>query len=131
MIGPRASKEWTRVGLHGVVDFITIDLKHYYYNVTLKSKFFVNEDGVSAVGATIGFGSFPELEFFDQTTMNGITNMNAMVGVDGTILLTKNLFITIAGTWNTYYNPIINNDGSARESYRNIYTVNAGLHLAF
>lgn len=131
MVGPRISKEWTRVGLHLNADFISIDLKNYYYNVGLKSKFFVNDDGVSAIGASVGFGSFPELTFFDQTTMNGITNMNAMVGVEGTILLTKNLFINLAGNWNTYYNPVFNNDGQPQDSYRNIYSVTASLHLAF
>lgn len=131
MLGPRVSKEWDRVGLHLNGDVIAVDFKNFYYNVSLKSKFFVNEDGVSAVGATIGFGSFPEINFFDQTTMNGITNMNAMVGVDGTILLTKNLFINIAGSWNTYYNPVFNDYGQPQDSYRNIYTIMAGLHIAF
>ncbi|MCH5227244.1 MAG: hypothetical protein J1F16_05445 [Muribaculaceae bacterium] len=132
MLGPRVSKEWEKVGLHLNADFITLDfLKEMYYNVSLKGKFFINEDGVSSVGANVGFGSFPELTFFDQTTMNGITNMNAMVGIDGTYLLTKNLFITLAAAWNTYYNPVFSAEGYPLDSYRNIYQVSLGLHVAF
>lgn len=132
MIGPRASKEWERVGLHFNLDLISMDfVKNFYYNLSLKSKFFINEDGVSSVGASAGFGSFPELTFFDQTTMNGVTNMNAMVGVDGTYLITKNFFISLAATWNTYYNPVFVDGGYPRDSYRNIYSINLGLHIAF
>lgn len=131
MVGPRVSKSWDRVGLHLLADLISIDLKHYYYNVNLKSKFFVNDDGVTSIGASAGFGSFPELTFFDQTTMNGITNMNAMVGVEGTVLITRNLSINLAGNWNTYYNPVFNEFGEAQDSYRNIYSLTASLNIAF
>lgn len=132
MVGPRLSKEWDKVGLHLNADLITIDfLKDIYYNVSLKGKFFVNEDGVSAVAGTVGFGSFPELSFFDQSTMNGITNMNAMVGIDGTYLLTKNLSVNLGAAWNTYYNPVFNEEGYAVDSYRNIYSITLSLQVAF
>lgn len=132
MLGPRISKEWDKVGLHINADLITLDLlSNIYYNVNLRGKFFINDDGVSSVAASAGFGSFPELAFFDQTTMNGITNMNAMVGIDGAYLLTKNLILTLAGAWNTYYNPIFTADGYPLDSYRNIYSVSLGLQVAF
>lgn len=131
MLGPRISKEWERVGLHINGDVIAMDFSNFYYNVAVTGKFFVKDDGVTAVSSTIGIGSFPELTFFDQTTMNGITNRNAMVGVEGNILLTKNLILTLNGQWNTYYSPTFNGQGQAQESYRNIYSVAASLHIVF
>lgn len=131
MLTPSVEKSWERVKIMAAVDLITLNLTNYYYNATMKSKFFINNDNISSVGATIGFGSFPEITYFDMTTMNGITNMNAMVGVDFTYLITKNLFIGLAGAWNTYYNPRFTNDGTLVASYRNVYSVNISLNLAF
>ncbi|MCH5224763.1 MAG: tetratricopeptide repeat protein [Muribaculaceae bacterium] len=132
MIGPRVSKEWEKIGLFLNVDLISLDfIKNYYYNVGLKGKFFFNEDGVSSISALGGFGSFPELTFFDQTTMNGVTNMNAMVGAEATYLFSKNFYASLAGTWNTYYNPVFTDSGQPVDSYRNIYSVSLSLHLAF
>lgn len=131
MLSPGLEKSWDRVRLNANLDLISLDLKNYYYNATIKGKVFINEDNISSVSAIIGFGSFPELTYFDQTTMNGITNMNAMVGVEGLYLLTKNLYVGLSGTWNTYYNPTFSTEGYAVESYRNVYTINASLHLAF
>ena len=131
MLSPAIEKSWERIKLSANIDLISLDINNYYYNTTIKSKFFINEDNISSVGAMIGFGSFPELTYFDMSTMNGITNMNGMVGVDFTYLITKNLFIGISGAWNTYYNPEFMNDGYAVASYRNIYSVNASLHISF
>ena len=131
MISPGGEKAWDRIRLNLNVDLISLDLKNYYYNTSLKGKIFVNDDNVSSVSALIGFGSFPELTYFDQTTMNGITNMNAVVGIEGIYLITKNLYVGLAGTWNTYYNPSFTSEGYAVESYRNIYSINASLHIAF
>ena len=131
MVSPGAEKSWERIKLNFNVDLISLDFKNYYYNASIKGKIFVNEDNMSSVGAIIGFGSFPELELFDQTTMNGITNMNAMVGIEGIWLITKNLYAGLSGTWNTYYNPSFTPEGYAVESYKNIYSINASLHIAF
>ena len=131
MISPGGQKAWDRVILSANLDLISLDLKNYYYNTAIKGKIFVNEDNISSVAATIGFGSFPEITYFDQTTMNGITNMNAMVGLEGIYLITKNLFVGLSGTWNTYYNPEFTSEGYAVASYRNVYSINASLHLAF
>lgn len=124
-------KAWEKVIVGANINGITLDFKNYYYNVGAKGKFFINEDNISAVGVSAGFGSFPEITFFDQTTMNGITHMNAMVGIEGTYLITKNFYAGLAGTWNTYYSPTFNTDGFAEASYRNIYSINLSLHVAF
>lgn len=131
LLSPLLSKEWDRVGLHLNVDLISLDIKDFYYNVGLKGKFFVKEDAVSAISALVGIGSFPELTFFDQFTMNGISNMNAMVGIDGTFLLTKNLILSVTGNWNTFYDPKFDAEGKAYDSYRNIYTVMATFQICF
>lgn len=131
MLTPNAEKSWERVKLNASLDLIALDFKNFYYNVNVKSKVFINQDNISSVGLMAGFGSFPELNFFDQNTMNGISNVNAMVGIEGIYLLTKNLFVSLAGMWNTYYNPAFLPAGYAVASYRNIYSITAGLHLAF
>ena len=131
MLGPRASKDWERVSLHLGVDAIALDFANFYYNASVMGKFFVKDDAVTSISVLAGVGSFPEIEFFDQFTMNGITNMNANVGIASAILLTKNLIFTIAGNWNTYYSPRFTNEGNAVDSYRNIYSVTGGLNIVF
>lgn len=131
ILGPRVSKDWDRIGLNLNLDLISLDAKDFYYNVGLKGKFFINDDAVSSVSALAGIGSFPELTFFDQFTMNGISNMNAMVGIDGTFLVTKNLILGISGAWNTFYDPKFNENGDAYDSYRNIYSVTGHLQICF
>lgn len=131
LLTPSVAKGWDRIRLSANLDLISLDLKNYYYNVGVKGKLFINEDNISSVSLFGGFGSFPELTFFDQTTMNGITHMNAMVGIEGLYLLTKNLYVGLAGMWNTYYNPSFTQEGYAVASYRNIYTISASVHVAF
>ena len=131
LLGPRLSKEWERVGLHLGVDLIALDVKNFYYNASLQGKFFIKDDAVSAISGLVGVGSFPELTFFDQLTMNGISNMNAMVGINGTFLLTKNLIVGLTGTWNTFYDPKFNAEGEAYDSYRNIYTISGNVQICF
>ena len=131
MLGPRISKEWAKVGLHMNIDLIALDVANFYYNASVKAKFFINEDGVSSISALAGVGSFPELNFFDDMVMNGISNMNGMVGVDFNYLLTKNLILGVAGNWNTYYNPEFNNEGRPVDSYRNIYSITGYVQVCF
>lgn len=130
LLTPSIEKSWERIKLSAGVDLISLNLDNFYYNVGLKGKMFVTEDNISAVGIMAGFGSFPEITFFDQTTMNGITHTNAMVGVEGVYLITKNLYASLAGMWNTYYNPAFI-QGATVSSYRNIFSINLSLHLAF
>lgn len=131
LLGPRVSKEWDRIGLHLGLDLIALDVKDFYYNASLKGKFFINDDAVSAISALVGVGSFPELTFFDQLTMNGISNMNAMVGVEATFLVTKNLILGINGSWNTFYDPKFTEEGYPVDSYRNIYSISGNVQICF
>lgn len=131
LLSPSVEKSWEKIKLSGIVDLISLDLVNFYYNVSAKSKFFINEDNISSIGVMLGFGSFPELTFFDQTTMNGITHSNAMVGFEANYLFTRNFYASLAGNWNTYYSPSFTPEGYAVASYRNVYSLNLSVHLAF
>ena len=131
MLTPGITKSWERVNASANVDLILLE-KGFYYNVGLKGKVFINNDNVSSVGLLAGFGSFPELSFFDQSALSSLSHTNAMVGIEGMFLLTNNFAISLNGNWNTYYYPIrLNFDEPLVHSYRNVFSVNLGLHVAF
>lgn len=102
-----------------------------YYNVGLKGKFLFNNDNVSSITLLTGFGSFPELTFFEQTALRNLSHTNAMVGFDLQYLCTRQLCLGLTGTWNTCYNPYRMKDGSWADSYRNIYALTFQAHIAF
>lgn len=130
MLSPGVEKSWERVKASATVDLFAID-KGFYYNVGLKGKVFVNNDNISSVGLLAGFGSFPEITFFDQTALNTLSHTNAMVGLEGMWLVTNNFAISLNGNWNTYYNPVRLNTGEFKDSYRNVFSLNLGLHVGF
>lgn len=129
---PGVEKSWgDRVKTSANVDLIGMKTG-FYYNVGLKGKLFVNNDNVSSVGLMAGFGSFPELAFFDQTALSTLSHTNAMVGIEGMYLITNNFALSLNGNWNTYYYPVrLSFDEPMVNSYRNVFSVNLGLHVAF
>ena len=102
-----------------------------YYNVGVKGKLFFNNDNISSVSLLTGFGSFPELTFFEQTALHNISHTNAMVGFDVQYMLTRHLYLGLAGNWNTSFTPYIDNNGKLNKSYRNIYGMTIQAHMAF
>lgn len=131
ILTPGISKNWGRLNASANVDLIGLS-KGFYYNVGLKGKIFVNNDNVSSVGLLAGFGSFPELTFFDQTALTALSHTNAMVGIEGMYLITNNFAVTLNGNWNTYYYPVrLHLDEPLVDSYRNVFSINVGLHVAF
>jgi hypothetical protein len=114
----------------GNTDFALMS-SSFYYNVGVKGKLFVNNDNISSVSLVTGFGSFPELTFFEQTALRNVSHTNAMVGFDVQYLCTRHLCLGLAGSWNTCYNPYIQSDGTLGDSYRNIYSITLQFHLAF
>lgn len=131
ILTPSIEKSWDRIKASASVDLIGMKTG-FYYNIGLKGKIFVNNDNVSSVGVLAGFGSFPELAFFDQTGSNTLSHTNAMVGIEGMYLVTNNFAISLNGNWNTYYYPVrLNFDQPMRDSYRNVFSINIGLHVAF
>lgn len=130
MVTPSVIKSWDRINVQGSVDLFALS-RGIYYNVGLKGKIFINDDNISSVGLLAGFGSFPELNFFDQSAIASITHTNAMVGVEGMYLLTNNFAISLNGNWNTYYYPLMVPNEGFRDAYKNIFSFNVGLHVAF
>ena len=128
---PGVEKSWDIIKVAANVDLIGMETG-FYYNVGLKGKIFVNNDNISSVGVLAGFGSFPELAFFDQTALSTISHTNAMVGIEGMYLVTNNFALSLNGNWNTYYYPVrVNYEEPMVNSYRNVFSVNLGLHVAF
>ena len=130
IVSPSLEKAWERIRLTGNAD-ITCMSGSIYYNVGLKGKLFINNDNITSVSLVTGFGSFPELSFFDQTTLQSVSHTNAMVGFDFQYLCTRHLCLGLSGSWNTCFNPYRQSDGTLHDSYRNIYSIALQFHLAF
>lgn len=129
LITPSVEKSWEIIKLMANTDFAIMS-NSFYYNIGLKGKLFINNDNVSSVSLVTGFGSFPELTFFEQTALQNVSHTNAMVGFDFQYLCSRHFCLGIAGSWNTCYNPYLLNDELVG-SYRNIYSISLQLHLAF
>ena len=130
ILSPSVLKSWERISLTVSTDFTTM-ASSLYYNVGLKGKFLINNDNTSAITLFSGFGSFPELSFFEQTALRNFSHTNAMVGFDVQYLCTRQLCLGLTGTWNTCYNPYRKKDGTWVDSYRNIYALSLQAHIAF
>lgn len=130
IISPSVTKSWERISVTANTDFTAMS-SGLFYNVGVKGKFLLNNDNTSSVTFVTGFGSFPELTFFEQTALSDVSHTNAMVGLDIQYLLTHQLCLGITGTWNTCYNPYYNTTGILVDSYRNIYTVSLQTHIVF
>lgn len=130
LLTPSLTKDWERVSLTLLGD-LTYFEKSFYYNVGLKGRFFVNHDRVSSVNLAVGAGTFPELSFFDQTALQGLSYINAMLSAGVKYLITEHWCIDITGTWNTYYDPVIEGHGSVSGTSRNIYSIDIHLQVAF
>ena len=130
IITPGIEKAWERVILKGSADVIYMS-RSLYYNVGLKGKFLFNEDNISSVTLMTGFGSFPELTFFEQSALRNLAHTNAMVGFDIQYLCSRHLCLGLTGTWNTCYIPYRQKDGSLTDSYRNIFALEFQTHIAF
>ena len=131
LLTPAIDKEWTeRISTRLSVDFASLK-SNIYYNVGFKGKLLINDDNLSSVSLMAGFGSFPELTFFDQTALRDLSHTNAMVGFDAQYLFTENLYLSLSGNWNTYFSPYRTLEGILVDSYRNIYSLTLQLHVAF
>ena len=130
ILSPSMEKSWERLKASAVFDLTALE-HSIYYNVGLKGKLFFNDDNISSVSLLTGFGSFPELAFFEQTALRNVSHTNAMVGFDAQYLCTRHLYLGLAGNWNTCYSPYRTDEGTLRASYRNIYSVTLQLHVAF
>lgn len=130
ILSPSIQKSWERINAGVNLDITSMN-SDVYYNIGLKGKLFINNDNISSVSLLAGFGSFPELSFFEQTALKNLSHTNTMVGFDAQYLLTDYLYLGLSGSWNTCYDPHKLSDGSLTDSYRNIYTLTLQMHVAF
>ena len=130
IVSPSVEKAWERIRLTANADLSVLS-GSVYYNIGLKGKLFFNDDNISSVALITGFGSFPELTFFEQTALHNVSHTNAMVGFDFQYLISRHLSLGLTGSWNTCYNPYRRDDGSLASSYRNIFSIAAQCHVAF
>lgn len=130
MLAPSIEKAWERIRVTGNAD-LSLLKGSVYYNIGLKGKLFINDDNVSSISLVTGFGSFPELQFFEQTALRGLSHTNTMIGFDAQYLCTNNFCLGLTGSWNTCYNPYRQENGQLGDSYRNIYSIMLQAHVAF
>ena len=131
LLSPSVEKIWTeRIRTTANADFALIR-SGFYYNIGIKGKLYVNDDNITSVSLITSLGTFPELTFFEQTALQRLSHLNAMVGFDAQYLLTRHLCIGLTGSWNTCYDPYRLSTGLTGNRYRNIYSICAQLHLAF
>lgn len=130
MLTPSAEKAWTRIRTSATADLVAMR-GGLFYNAGLKWKLFINEDNVSAVSLFAGFGTFPELNFFDKTALSHIPHSNASIGAEFVYLFTKHLAFSLNFNWNTNYNQKLIKNEYLINSYRNVFSLFAGIHTAF
>ncbi|MCH5169074.1 MAG: hypothetical protein J1F27_05480 [Prevotellaceae bacterium] len=130
IVTPAVEKAWERVRTSASVD-LSLLRGNLFYNIGWKGKLFINEDNISSVGLMAGFGSFPELTFYDQTVLGNSARTNVSIGFDMQYLLTKNMYVGLSGVWNTFYNPFVFTDTLLKQAYRNVYVLTGQLHVAF
>ena len=130
LFSPSVSKSWEQFQAALNTDLILME-GGLYYNVGLKGSIFINDDHISSVSLITGFGSFPELTFFEQTALQGLSHTNTMIGFHAQYLCTRNMYVGLSGNWNTCYNPYRQTNGTLSDSYLNIFSLNAQLHIAF
>lgn len=134
---PGIEKSWERIKTSLNLDLILLQQiggsgnLSFHYNLGWKGRLFFNNDNISSVALLAGYGTFPELSFFDQMAFQRLTKGNAMLGIDVQYLFSSRFYMGVTGTWNTSYNPYRDTEGTINDSYRNIYSVNVQFHMAF
>jgi tetratricopeptide (TPR) repeat protein len=130
LASPSVEKAWEHISLRASTDLVAM-AGSLYYNVGLRGSFFFKDDNTSSISLLAGFGSFPELSFFEQTALRNLSHTNTMVGVDARILISRRFALGLTGSWNTCYDPVSKPDGTILDSYRNIYALAARVQIAF
>lgn len=129
MVSPSVMKMWEHFMANAQFDLIEYS-SQLFYNVSAKGKCFFNDDGVSSASVIVGFGSFPELNFFDMVPLEEIPHTNVNIGFNLTWLLSEHLSIGGYLDWYTYYD-MHRSESAFSSSIRNIYNVGAMLKANF
>lgn len=130
-LSPTVSKMWDPVLTSLKLDLITTN-KEFYYNLTGQAKFYLNEDRRTNITAMAGIGNYPEITLLDNGIVSGYQyhKTSSMVGLGGTVMLTRNFSVGVLGTWYNYYNPYSEIIETASK-HRNIYNVELLLYVNF
>ncbi len=130
-LSPTVSKMWDPVLTSLKLDLITTN-KEFYYNLTGQAKFYLNEDRRTNITAMAGIGNYPEITLLDNGIVSGYQyhKTSSMVGLGGTVMLTRNFSVGVLGTWYNYYNPYSEIIETASK-HRNIYNVELQLYVNF
>lgn len=127
---PSVMKTWDRIVMSLSGDLIYMR-RALYYNATWKGSVNINEDRTSQVGLFGSYGTFPQLDFYDLSMLSSSARSNISIGFITQFLVTKNWILGINGSWNTFYNPHIAENGRVLSMYRNIYVLSAHIQVAF
>lgn len=112
--------------------------KKYYFNCMGQARFFPLEDGITYINAMASVGTAPEASIIDYALPGSFDKLNAMVGLSGQVIITRNTSLGLMGTWLTYYNQNNRRQGSLQDysesvetSYKNLFTIYVQLHVRF
>lgn len=130
-LSPTVSKMWSPVLASLKLDLLTTN-SEFYYNVTGQAKFFLNQDRRTNITAMAGIGNYPEITLLDNGIVTGYQHhkTSSMVGLGGTVMLTRNFSVGVLGTWYNYFNPYSEVVETASR-HRNIYNVELQLYVNF
>ena len=130
-LSPTVSKMWDPVLTSLRLDMLTTN-SEYYFNLTGQAKFFLNQDRRTNITAMAGVGNYPEITLLDNAIVTGYQyhKMSSMVGLGGTVMLTRNFSVGVLGTWYNYFNPYSDVISTASK-HRNIYNVELQLYVNF
>lgn len=128
---PTVSKMWDPVLTSLKLDLITVN-SEFYYNLTGQVKFYLNQDRRTNITAMAGIGNYPEITLLDNGIVTGYQyhKTSSMVGLGGTVMLTRNFSMGVLGTWYNYFNPYSDVIETAPK-HRNIYNVELQLYVNF
>ena len=100
-IGVGGTKDLHPFLLGGMVDVLA---NHgLYFNASLQARFYPYEGTTTSLQALVAMGTAPEANVLDMALGGSFNRLNTTVGLGGNYLITKNLNVTVMGTWLTYY----------------------------
>lgn len=99
----------------------------FFFNSTLRGKYFPFDGGKTCVEAQMGVGSAPELDFLNfYYSPRAYNHLNSFVALGGSWLAAPGLMFSLSGTWNTWYS-----ESESRVSYRNIFIAHVQVTVYF
>ena len=99
----------------------------FFFNSTLRGKYFPYDGGKTCVEAQMGIGTAPELDFLNYYySPRAYNHLNSFVALGGSWLAAPSLMLSLSGTWNTWYS-----ESESKVSYRNIFIAHVQVTVYF